>query len=79
MVASLVLKSSHKEAVKKSLLYEDNSDLTSPTSNHTPDIDIPVSVAYYTLKKKYAYAIRRVSGPGNPMIVRGFHPFTRYT
>ena len=32
------LKSSHKEALKKPLLCEDYSDLTSPTSNHVPDI-----------------------------------------
>ena len=37
-----------KEAVKEPLLCEDQSDLTSPTSNHIPDIDIAVSVAYDT-------------------------------
>ena len=37
---------SHKEAVKKPLLCEDYSDLTSPTSNHIQDIGIAVSVAY---------------------------------
>ena len=44
------LKSSHKEAVKKPLLFEDYSDITSPTlaSKHIPDIDIAVSVAYDT-------------------------------
>ena len=42
------LKSSHKEALKKALLCEDNSDITSPTSNHMPDKDITVSVVYDT-------------------------------
>ena len=45
------LKSSHKEAVKKPLLCEDYSDLTSPTSNKIPDIHIAVSVVYVTFKK----------------------------
>ena len=40
------LKSSHKEAVKKPLLCKDYTDLTSPTSNQIPDIDIAVSVVY---------------------------------
>ena len=40
------LKSSHTEALKKPLLCEDYSDLTSPTSNQIPDIDIAVSVVY---------------------------------
>ena len=40
------LKSSHKEALKKTLLCEDYSDLTSPTSNHIQGIYIAVSVAY---------------------------------
>ena len=42
------LKSSHKEALKKPLLFEDYSDLTSPTSNHILDIDLTVSVVYST-------------------------------
>ena len=42
------LKYSNKEALKKPLLCEDWSDLTSPTSNHIPDIDITVSVVYGT-------------------------------
>ena len=42
------LKSSHKEAVKKPLLFEDYSDLTSPTSNYIQDIGTAVSVAYGT-------------------------------
>ena len=42
------LKSSHKEALKKSLLSEDYSDLTSPTSNRMPDIHTTVSVGYDT-------------------------------
>ena len=44
------LKSSHKEALKKPLLCEDLSDLTSLTRNHipVPDIDIGVSVVYDT-------------------------------
>ena len=45
------LKSSHKEALRKFLLCEDYSDLTSPTSNQIPDIHIAVSVVYDTLKK----------------------------
>ena len=40
------LKSSHKEALKKPLLFEDQSDNTSPTSNHLKDIDIVVSFVY---------------------------------
>ena len=51
MVASWAcksLKSSHKEALKKPLLCEDYSDLTSPTSNQIQDIDIAVSVVYDT-------------------------------
>ena len=45
------LKSSDKEALKKPLLCEDYSDLTSPTSNHILDINIAVSVVYETFKK----------------------------
>ena len=39
MLVGLVrsLKSSHKEALKKTLLCEDYSDLTSPISNKIPD------------------------------------------
>ena len=44
------LNSSHKVALKKPLLCEDYSDLTRPTSNHTPDIYITVSDVYDTLK-----------------------------
>ena len=40
------LKSSPKEALKKSLLCEDHNDLIRPTSNHIPNIDIAVSVVY---------------------------------
>ena len=48
------LKSSHKEAGRKPILmYEDYSDLKSPTSNHVPDIDLAVSVAYDTLKNLF--------------------------
>ena len=36
----------------ETFLCEDYSDLTSPASNHIPDIDIAVSVVYGTLKKK---------------------------
>ena len=42
------MKSSHKEALKKPLLCEDYNDLTSPISNHIPDIDITISVVYDT-------------------------------
>ena len=45
------LKSSHKEALKKPLLCEDCSYLTSLTSNHIPDIDIAVSVVYDIFEK----------------------------
>ena len=41
-------KSSHKEALRKPLLCEDYSDLTSPTSNQIPDQHIAVSVVYDT-------------------------------
>ena len=47
------LKSSHKEAVKRPLLFEDYSDLTSPNSHHIPDKDISVSVEYDTLKQLF--------------------------
>ena len=43
------LKSSHKEALRKFLLCEDYSDLTSPTNNQIPDIHIDVSFVYATL------------------------------
>ena len=39
-------KSLHKEAVNKPLLFEDKSDLTSPTSNQISYRDITVSVVY---------------------------------
>ena len=45
-----VTETPHKEALKKPLFCEDNSDLTNPTSNHRPDIDIAVSVVYDALK-----------------------------
>ena len=47
------LKSSHKEAVKKPLLCEDFSDLTSPTSNKIPDVHIAVSLVYDTFKELF--------------------------
>ena len=37
-----------REAVKKPLLCEDHSDLTSPTSNRIRDIHIAVTVVYDT-------------------------------
>ena len=40
--------SSHEEALRKLLLCEDYNDITSPTSNQTPDIHIAVSVVYGT-------------------------------
>ena len=49
-----LVKSSNKEALRKSLLCEDYSDLTSPTSNQIPDIHIAVSVVYDTLKKSFS-------------------------
>ena len=39
-----LLKSSHKEALRNSNLCEDYSDLTSPTSNYIPNIDITTGV-----------------------------------
>ena len=42
------LKSSHAEALKKPLLCEDYSDLTSPTSNTIPDMHRAFSVVYDT-------------------------------
>ena len=42
------LKSSHKEALRNLLLFEDYNDLTSPTSNQIPEILIAVSVVYST-------------------------------
>ena len=50
MFASWSCESSHKEAMKRSLLFEDYSDLTSPTTNLIPQIDNAVSVEYDTLK-----------------------------
>ena len=41
-----LVKSSHKEAVMKPLLFEDQSDLTSPACKHSPAIDIAVSVVF---------------------------------
>ena len=38
------LKSSHKEALRKILLCEDYSDITSPTRHQIPDIHLAVSV-----------------------------------
>ena len=45
------MNSSHIEALRRHLLCEDNSDLTSPTSNQIPDIHIAVTVVYDTFKK----------------------------
>ena len=42
------LKSSYKEAVKKPLLCEDKSDLTSLTRNQISNIDIDVYFVYDT-------------------------------
>ena len=42
------LKSSNKEALKKPLLCEDYSDLTSPTNNQIPDIYMAFPVVYDT-------------------------------
>ena len=41
------LKSSHKEALTETLLWY-KSDITSPTSNHIPDIDTTVYIVYNT-------------------------------
>ena len=45
------LKSSHKEPVRKLLLYEDYNGITIPTSNQIPDIHIAFSFVYDTFKK----------------------------
>ena len=47
----MLLISPHKESHVKPLLCEDYSDITSPTSNQIPDIQIAISVVYDTLKK----------------------------
>ena len=47
------LKSSNKEALRKPLLCEDYSDLTSPTSNYVPDIHLSISVVYGTFEELF--------------------------
>ena len=47
-------KYSHKEALKKLLLCEDNNDLTSPTSNQIAYIHIAVSVVYGTFLNSFS-------------------------
>ena len=54
------LKSSHKEALRKPLLCEDYSDLTSPTSNQIPDIDKAVSVQVVYDISKNSFSNMRV-------------------
>ena len=44
------LKSSYKGALKKTLLCDDYSDPTGPTSNKIPDIHIAAPVVYATFK-----------------------------
>ena len=58
LVVGLVrsLKSSHKEALRKPLLSKDYSDLTSPTSNHIPDIH-SLFLLYMTLSKNIFRAL----------------------
>ena len=48
------LKSSQKEALRKPVLCEDKSDLTSPTSNEIPDIHLVVSLVYDLLRKLFS-------------------------
>ena len=48
------LKSSHKEALRKFVLFEDYNDLTSPISNQIPFLHIALSVVYDTLKKYFS-------------------------
>ena len=48
------LESSHKKALRKLLLCEDYSDLTSPTSNQIPYIHIALSVVYDTFKNYFS-------------------------
>ena len=45
------LESSNKEKLKKPLLCEDYTGLTSPTSNQISDIHIAVSLVYDTFKQ----------------------------
>ena len=45
---------SHKKAPKTPLLCEDDSDLTSPTSNQIPEIYIAISVIYDTFKHSFS-------------------------
>ena len=47
------LKSPHKEAMKKPLLFEDYNNLTCPTSNQISDIHIAVSVVCDTLNRLF--------------------------
>ena len=51
------LKSSHKEALKMTLLYKDYSDLTSRTSNKIPNIHMAVSVVYDTFKNYFTACV----------------------
>ena len=51
------LKSLHKEALKKTLLFEDYSDLTSPTTNQIPDIHIAVSVVCDPFENKFSFIL----------------------
>ena len=48
------LKSSHKEALKKPLLCEDCSDLTSPISNQLSNIHNTVSVVMTLIKNSFS-------------------------
>ena len=47
------LKSSHKDVLRKLLLCEDCSELTSPTSNQILAIHVAVSVVYDTFLKLF--------------------------
>ena len=52
------LKSSLKEALRKHLLCDDYSDLTSPTSNRIPDTHVAVSVVYDTFScMRFTYCL----------------------
>ena len=53
MVASWVCEVTEILTLKMLLLCEDYSDVTSPTSNQIPDIDIALSVAYDTFEKSF--------------------------
>ena len=63
MVASLACEVTGILTQRSTLLCEDWSDLTSPTSNHIQDIVITISVAYDTLKNIFHACILILFNP----------------